>query len=210
MAKINNTVTATTGKNGSAKSSVMVTDKGLALFVSCPAASPYDDSKQEASILLDEAGKAKLQAQLQDFLDTPEAKATGIKDTGYAEKAFKADTDQDGNPTGLYRVKAKTAMIYAAKLYTAAGKVYTPTPGFQLPNRSTIRMSVKAELMSTSMFTGIVLRLQAIKIIDVPTYDDGMSGVEDEGGFDGGEMSAPEGAFGQDDTPASVEGNGWA
>ena len=204
MAKINNT----NSRANNVKGPVMVTDKGLALFVSCPSASPYDDSKMEASILLDEAGKTKLQGQLQDFLDTPEAKASGIKDTGFAEKAFKADTDQDGSLTGLYRVKAKTAMIYAAKLYTAAGKIYNPAPGFQLPNRSTIRMSIKPELMSSSMFEGIVLRLQAIKILSVPTYDDGMNGVEDEGDFTGGEMSAPEGSFGVE-APVDA-GTGWA
>jgi len=181
MATTKNTNTGIT----SVKGPVMITEKGKSLFVSCPNASQYDPDRQEATILLDQAGKDILAGKMQDWIDGPEFKESGLKDTGFVEALFKADEDQDGSPTGFYKVKAKTAMIYAAKLYTASGAVFVPPAGFTLPNRSTIRMSVKPEAMSTKVFTGIVLRLQALKIIDVPQFDDGMSGVEDEGGFDG-------------------------
>ena len=188
------------------KGNVIVTEIGKALFVSSPAASQYDETKQEATILLDEAGVAKLKAQLQDLMDSAEVKESKIKDTGFVDAIFKEDTDADGNPTGLFRVKAKTAMQYPAKIYDASGNAFVPTPGFKVMNRSDIRLSVKPEVMQTSMFTGIVLRLQAIKIIDVPSFDDGMSGTNDAGGFTapvaGGAGDVPTG-----DTPAG--GDSW-
>jgi len=190
MAKVKTQIT-------SVKGPVVITEKGKALFVSCPAASQYDATKQEATILLDQAGKDKLAGTLQDWIDSPEVKESGLKDKGYVEALFKEDTDADGNSTGLFKVKTKTAMIYPAKLYTASGAVFTPPAGFSLPNRSDIRLSMKPEVMKTSMFEGIVLRLQAIKIIDVPQFDDGMGGVAEEGGFEGdgfGAAEAPDGA----------------
>ena len=165
------------------KGSIIVTDRGQSLFVSVPNASPFDDQKQEATILLNEDAANKVKAQLQDFMDSDEVKASGIKDTGFVENLFKEDTDQDGNPTGLQRLKAKTAMKYGCKLYDAAGAAFDPDNGFSLPNRADIKMSFTPEVMSTSMFTGITLRLKAIKILNMPSYDDGMAGVEEDGSF---------------------------
>jgi len=166
----------------SVKGPVILTPKGRSLFVSVPAASSYDPLKQEASLLLTAEDTAILKTQLQDFIDSPEVKASGIADRDFVNALFKADTDSDGNLTGLSRVKAKTAMQYPAKLYAANGDVFQPAPGFTIPNNADIKMSVRPELMETSMFTGIVLRLQAIKIFNLPSFDDGMSSDSDTSG----------------------------
>jgi len=52
------------------KGNTIVTPKGQALFVSCPAASSYDADKQEASILLTAEDATALQVTLQDFIDS--------------------------------------------------------------------------------------------------------------------------------------------
>lgn len=168
----------------SVKGNIIVTPKGKSLFVSVPNASPYDALKQEASLTLTAADAQVLRDQLQTFLDGAEAKASGITDKGFVEALFKEDTDADGNATGSLRIKAKTAMQYPAKLYDASGAVFNPPVGFSLPNRADIKMSIRPELMETSMFTGIVLRLQAIKILSLPTFggDDGMGGDESSDG----------------------------
>lgn len=172
------------------KGNIVGTSKGQALFVSVPAASSYDPTKQEATILLDADGTAKLKAQLQDFMDSAEVKESGLKDKGFVEALFKEDTDQDGNPTGLSRVKSKTSMQYPCKLYDASGNAFTPDLGFKVPNRADIRLSFRPEVMKTSMFEGIVLRLQALKVINMPSFDDGMGGTEDEGSFSISDVSA--------------------
>ena len=193
------------------KGPIILTPKGKALFVSVPEASSYDPLKQEASILLTEADTLVLKAQLQEFVGSQEVKDSGIKDTGFVDALFKEDTDADGNLTGLFKVKAKTAMIYPAKLYAADGKTFVATPGFGIPNRSDIKMSVRPEVMATSMFTGVVLRLQAIKIFDMPSFDDGMSGDEDSSGSfvaPTGDAGTPQEAWGGQDEPAIDSGWG--
>jgi len=184
------------------KGDIIVTGLGKALFVSCPAASQYDENKQEATILLDETEANILKGRLQDFMDSADVKESKLKDTGFVDALFKDDVDAEGNLTGLFKVKAKTAMQYPAKLYDASGNPFTPTPGFKIPNRADIRLSVKPEVMKTSMFTGIVLRLQAIKIVDVPSFDDGMAGTSDTGGFTAptGDVSAAGAPKGGDDS----------
>lgn len=198
-AKANNTIRV--------KGSIVSTAIGKSLFVSVPSASQYDPLKQEATILLTDEDTASLKATLQNFMDSPEVKESGLKDTGFVAALFKDDTDADGNPTGLSRVKAKTAMQYPCKLYTSSGTVYTPAPGFTLPNRADIRMSFRPEVMKTSMFTGIVLRLQAIKIINMPSFDDGMAAFDDG---DAGSFTGDAGAAST--TPADGEtgaGTDW-
>ena len=180
------------------------TPVGKALFVSAPAASSYDATKQEASILLDSAAVAELTTKLQAFMDSPEVQASGIKDTGFVAALFKEDTDQDGNPTGLMRLKAKTGMQFPAKLLDAAGKEFKPSPGFSIPNRSSIRISCYPEVMETSMFKGIVLRLKAIKIISTPSFSDGFedTGVEGDFSYDSGT------SYGAADSAADAA-DGW-
>lgn len=196
-----------TPKSIRVKGPIISTAKGKALFVSSPHASQFDPNKQEATILLTEEDANVIKGQLQEFMDSQEVKDSKIKDTGFVEASFKADTDADGNPTGLLRLKAKTAMQYPAKLYSANGTVFTPDVGFKIPNRADIRMSFRVEVMTTSMFTGMVFRLQAIKIIDMPTFDDGMGGDEDAGA---GSFVAPTaGAAGGFEAPVDTEGSGW-
>lgn len=164
------------------KGRILVTPKGKALFVSVPNASSYDETKQEASLLLTKEDADILKAQLTDFIESAEVKEAGLNDIKFIDSLFKDDTDADGNLTGLLRIKAKTAMKYPAKLYAANGDTFTPDVGFSIPNRASIKMSVRPEVMTTSMFTGLVLRLQAIKIFELPEFDDGMSNDEDNSG----------------------------
>ena len=189
--------------NKKVKGPIITTEKGGALFVSVPNASQYDTNKQEATILLGADEADKLKAQLQDFLDSTEVKESGIKDTGFVEKAFKDDTDADGNSTGLVRFKAKTSMIYPCKTYSADGTAFQPDPGFKVPNRATIRMSFRPEVMESSVFTGLVFRLQAIKILDMPSFDDGLSGAEE------GSFSVPSGMSAPEDGSFDSSSNGW-
>jgi len=173
-----------TAKVLKAKGPTIVTPIGKALFVSAPNPSAFDDGKQEATILLSAADAEVVKAKLQAFIDSPDAKALGIPDTGFVDAAFKDDTDADGNLTGMLRLKAKTKAEFTVKFYDAKGAPFTPAPGFQVQNRSDIRLSILPEFMKTSMFTGLTFRLQAIKVISAPSFgDDGMSGMEDDGDF---------------------------
>ena len=183
------------------KGGVIATPSGKSLFVSVPAASTYDATKQEASILLTAEASEAVKAKLQDFIDSADVVAAGLSDAKFVSALFKDDTDQDGNATGLLRVKTKTGMQYPAKIYDHKGDVVVPPVGFSIPNRADIKLSFRPEVMSTSMFTGIVLRLQAIKILNMPQYDDGLAGSEDEGSysFDAGAPQAPEAPAGGND-----------
>ena len=194
----------------SVKGPVIITPVGKALFVSAPNASAYDENKQEATILLDADGVTYMKGKLQEFMDSPEAKASGIKDTGFVENMFKEDTDQDGNATGLMKLKAKTAMRYPAKFRDAKGNIFTPDASFSLPNRSTIRLSAKVELLKTSMFQGLVLRLQAIKVLEMPQMDDGFGddGMDDEYADSGFSFDTPSAQSAPADT-SSDDNDGW-
>jgi len=173
---------ATPKQTPSIKGSIILTPKGKSLFVSVPNASSYDPLKQEATIVLDGDATAILKAQLNDFVASEDVKVSGVKTKGFVDNLFKEDTDADKNPTGNFRVKAKTAMQYPANLYAANGDEFKAPVGFSIPNRSTIKLSVRPEVISSPMFIGIVLRLQAVKVFDLPEFDDGMKKDEDTSG----------------------------
>ena len=163
----------------------LVTPKGAALFVSCPAASQFDDSKQEASILLTADDYAVLKGQLDALVASYEGEL--VVDPATMEMPVKDATDKEGAPTGDFIIKAKTGMQYPAKLYDAAGKPFAPTPGFSVANRSTIKLSVSAELINTKVYKGLVLRLNAVQIISSNPFQGANPFGAEDGDFNGGD-----------------------
>lgn len=164
-------------KVNSVKLGKYVTKAGRALFCGGTKPSHFDATKIEGTIILDEDGKE----DFQNFIDMhlPDAlKATGIKPTAVAS-VFKDDTDRDGNPTGKYRIKAKTKLEFGQKFYDGSGNEFKPEAGFEIPNGSTIQMAIGVELMKTATFTGLVLRLNGTKILEFPSYTTGLE--EDTG-----------------------------
>lgn len=141
----------------------IVTPAGSALFVSCPNASQYDETKQEASILLTADDYAVFQASLNKLIAAYEGEL--VVTVADMEMPAKDATDKEGNPTGDVILKAKTGMQYPAKLYDAKGVAFNPTPGFNVANRSKIKLSVSAELINTKVYKGLVLRLNAVQVI---------------------------------------------
>lgn len=168
-------------KVNSAKLGKFVTAPGRALFCGGNTPSHFDPSKIEGTVILDQEGRDAFQ----EFLDLnlPEALATtGIKAT-QVPSIFKDDTDRDGNPTGNFRVKAKTKLEFGQKFYDGAGNEFKPEGQFTIPNGSTIQMAVSVELMKTATFTGLVLRLTGTKILETPSYS---TGLEADTGATGG------------------------
>jgi hypothetical protein len=164
-----------------ARGNTIVTPAGKALFVSAPQASQFDATKQEASIVLSADNKKVLEAQLKAFI-TENAHVIGM-DPKAISIPFKEDTDSDGNSTGYYRLKAKTGMKYPAQFVGADNKRFTPDEDYQLPNGSDIRLSLTPELIATSMFQGLTLRLNGIKVLKLSgSYDLGFSD-DDEGDY---------------------------
>ena len=159
-------------KINSVKLGKFVTAAGRALFCGGTTPSHFDATKIEGTVILDAAGRDAFQEWLD--LNLPDAlKATGIK-ASQVNNIFKDDTDRDGNPTGNYRVKAKTKLEFGQKFYDGSGNEFKPEGGFQIPNGSTIQMAVGVELMKTATFTGLVLRLNGTKILEFPSYTTGL------------------------------------
>lgn len=181
-----------------------VTAPGRALFCGGNTPSHFDPLKIEGTIILDQEGKDAFQ----EFIDLhlPDAlAATGIPATQVAD-IFKDDTDRDGNPTGKFRVKAKTKIEFGQKFYDGSGNEFKPEGEFSIPNGSTIQMAIGVELMKTATFTGLVLRLMGTKILETPSYT---TGLESDTGATGGfsydsapVYSAPES---QDDASSDIE-----
>lgn len=170
-----------TPKVNSVKLGKFVTSAGRALFCGGNTPSHFDATKIEGTVILDEAGRDAFQEWLD--LAMPDAlKATGIKAT-QVNNIFKEDVDRDGNPTGNYRVKAKTKLEFGQKFYDGSGNEFKPEGDFQIPNGSTIQMAVGVELMKTATFTGLVLRLNGTKILEFPSYT---TGLETDTGAAGG------------------------
>lgn len=159
-----------------------VTKAGSALFVSAPNASQYDETKQEASILLKSEDWAELKVQI-------EAKITEMNGYGLVPEAkmkwpVKDATDRDGNETGDVILKAKTGMQYPAKILDAHGKVIKTDASFSIANRSTIRLAVGAEVIKSGMYSGIICRLNAIKILSASPWEShNPFGDDDEGDY---------------------------
>lgn len=161
----------------------LVTPAGSALFVSCPNASQYDETKQEASILLSADDYATFKAQIDGLIAAYEGEL--VVDASTMEMPVKDNTDKEGAPTGEFIVKAKTGMQYPAKLYDANAVAFTPTPGFSVANRSKIKLSVSAELINTKVYKGLVLRLNAVMLISsTPWAGSNPFSPEEGGDFD--------------------------
>jgi len=168
-------------KPTSAKLGKFVTAAGRALFCGGNTPSHFDATKIEGTVILDQEGRDAFQEWLD--LNLPEAlKATGIK-ASQLNNIFKEDTDRDGNPTGNYRVKAKTKLEFGQKFYDGSGNEFKPDGEFKIPNGSTIQMAVGVEVMKTATFTGLVLRLNGTKILEFPSYS---TGLETDTGATGG------------------------
>lgn len=174
--------TKTAAKFISNKLGQLVTPKGSALFISCPNASSFDETRQEASILLSADDYAAFKAQIDALVAAYEGEL--VVDPTTMEMPVKDATDKEGAPTGEFIVKAKTGMRFPAKLYDANSKQFAPAPGFSVANRSTIKLSVSAELISTKVYKGLVLRLNGVQIISAnPFVGANPFGAED-GDFD--------------------------
>lgn len=175
----------------------IVTPAGSALFVSCPNPSTYDEEKQEASIILTQDDYKAFKASLDKLISSYDGEL--VVDPAIMDMPVKDATDKEGNPDGNVIVKAKTAMKYPAKLYNAKGTPIVPTPGFSVPNRSKIKLSVSAELVSTKVYKGLVLRLNGVQIISSTPWAGANPFSEEDGDFTGdtGFGGAP--ATGDDD-----------
>jgi hypothetical protein len=177
-----------TTKASSNKLGQFVTPAGSALFVSAPAASSFDPNKQEASIILSAEDHAAVMAQLDTMMASYEGALVVAKDK--LKFPFKEATDKEGNETGEFIWKAKTSVQYPAKFFDAKGQNFKPASGFTVANRSKIRLSVSAEIVSTSLYKGLVLRLNGIKIISSTPWaggNDAFAGIEDEGDYSYGD-----------------------
>ena len=166
----------------SAKLGRYVTQKGSSLFGSGNTPSPFDPDKVEGTIILDQAGKDHFQAWLDINMTDAVLKDLGIKRSEISS-IFKDDTDKDQNPTGNFRVKGKSNIKYMPAFVGGDGKQFTPEAGFKIPNRATVQLSLGVEVMKMSTFTGIVLRLQGTKILEVPDYGTGFEDEDSTGGF---------------------------
>ena len=150
------------------KLGTLTTPIGSALFVSCPNASTFDDSKQEASIVLTPEDYAIFKADLDELIDACPEELVVAKDK--MAMPIKPELDSDKNPTGNYIVRAKTSMVYKAKLYNADKTEFKPDAGFQVANRSKIRLAIAVEVMATSMHKGLVFRLNALQMISASPW----------------------------------------
>jgi hypothetical protein len=185
-----------------ARGTTIVTPVGKALFVSAPRASQFDDNKQEATIVLSADAKAEVEAILKAFIKENAAEIG--KKPADITIPFKEDTDSDGDFTGNYRLKAKTGMKYPAQFVGSDNSKFSPDMDYQLPNGADIRLSITPELLATSMFQGLTLRLNGIKVLGVKQYDLGFSD-DDEGDYVYGDDTASEGT----DTPQTSDDD-WA
>ena len=163
------------------KCGYLVTPVGKALWVSAPNPSPYDDSKTEATVVLDAASaelfKKDLKAKCADA-----AKTLGIDIDEAIANYLKPNTDAEGNPTGEFRVKAKTGLQYMPSFADANGKSFKPESGFMIPHGSDIRLSIGFEVQVVKpTFKGIVARLRGIQIINLQDNGAGFDAVD--GGF---------------------------
>ncbi len=177
--------TTTKPKIESIKIGKFVTPAGTAIFVSTPNASQHDDSKQEGSIILTAADLATFKNQIIAEMKLVEGDFPGGLTIDTLSWPITKDTDKDGNETGNFKVKAKTAMIYPAKVFDSEGKAIEMTVGYSIPNRSKIRLAVGVEVCSSKMYNGVVLRLNAIKVIQLNqgALADPFAGYEDGDAF---------------------------
>jgi len=171
-----------TAKFVSNKLGAIVTQSGAALFVSCPNASEFDETRQEASIILSPEAYETFTADLNKLVKAYEGEL--VVDPTKMELPVKGSVDKEGNPTGEFIVKAKTAMIYPSKLYNAKGIAFNPAPGFSVPNRSKIKLSVSAELINTKVYKGLVLRLNAVQVISSTPWSGSNPFTTEDGDFD--------------------------
>ena len=161
----------------------VVTPRGSALFVSYPRVSQFDENKYEASIILSGEDHEKLLADLNARMDASEEPLVVAKDK--IKYPFKDAVDKEGNPTGEFIWKAKTNVKYPPKLYDGSGKMFVPSPDFNIPNRSVIRLAVGAEVVNTSLYKGLVLRLNSIAVVSASPWQgvNPFAGIEDSGDF---------------------------
>jgi len=176
---------ATAPKIESNKLGRIVTVVGSALYCSVPNASQYDENKYETSLIITADEFTAFQTEVKALYE--KAQADGTKMVLPFDKAawpVKESVDREGNPTGDMIIKAKTSIKYPPNLFDSAGKPVKFDSISAIPNRSKIRLQVGVEIVSSGMYKGIVLRLNGIKIIDVPNYGaDAFDGYEDEGTF---------------------------
>lgn len=185
----------TQAKIKSFKLGQFVTPVGSALFVSSPNPSQYDSEKEEGSIILSADDWATVKGQIDAALKANEAELpVPIASMKYPVKDA---TDGEGNPTGEFILKAKTSIKYPAKFYDTDGKPFVPDAGFNVPNRSKIRLSISFEVVSTSLYKGIVARLNAIKVISATPWSGAnpFGDTQDEGDY----MYTPAGSTPQED-----------
>jgi hypothetical protein len=170
-------------KAPSNKLGTLVTPVGSALFVSSPRPSQFDANKEEASIILSAEDHAILMAQIDKLMDEYEGELVVPK--AKLKYPFKEAVDKEENPTGEMIWKAKTSIQYPCKFYDASGTNFKPDATFQVANRSKIRLAVSVEVIKTSMFQGVVLRLNAIRIISATPWagNDPFAGYDDGGDF---------------------------
>jgi len=157
-----------TTKTAAVKLGQEVTPVGSALFVSAPRPSQFDATKIEAGLILSAEDYAILLARINVLLKEHEAELPAP--ISQLKLPFKEATDAEGNPTGEMILKSKTGVRFAPKFFDANGKAFNPGPDFQVANRSKIRLAVSFEAMKTSMFTGVVARLNGIKMINASPW----------------------------------------
>jgi hypothetical protein len=174
-----------------------VTPVGSALFVSAPRPSQFDDTKIEAGLILSAEDYATFIGRINTLLKEHEAELPAP--IAQLKMPFKEATDAEGNPTGEMILKSKTGVRFAPKFFDANGQAFNPGPDFQVANRSKIRLAVSFEAMKTSMFTGVVCRLNGIKMISASPWSGSnpFGDTQDEGDFAYGD--SPVGATVADD-----------
>jgi len=164
-----------------------VSPVGSALFVSAPRASQFSPDKQEAGLVLSAEDYAMFMAEIMATLKEHESELPApITKLAFP---FKEQTDAEGNPTGEMILKTKTAMRFPAKFYDVDGKEFKPSADFQVANRAKIRLAVGLEVMKTSMYCGVVARLNGIKIISSSPWANSnpFGDTHDEGDFSYGD-----------------------
>lgn len=167
----------------SVKLGTEVTPVGSALFVSAPRASAFDETKQEAKLVLSAEDYAAFSAKIQSLLKEHESELPVAIDK--LKLPFKVAEDKEGNPTGEMILNTKTAMKYPARFYDKNGNIFNPGMDFQVANRSKIRLAVSLEVVKTSLYTGVVARLNGIKIISSTPWAGAnpFGSTEDDGDF---------------------------
>ncbi len=188
------------------KCGYLVTPVGKALWCSAPNPSPFDDTKTEATIIISAEQADIFRQELKDLCGDAAAQLEVDIDEAISNY-MKPNTDADGNPTGEFRIKAKTGLQYPPTFADSKGKAFKPAADFTIPNRSEIRLSIGFEVQVVKpTFKGIVARLRGIQVVSLQERGTGFDEVD-------GDFSAEEATGGastaNDWTTGTTEASGW-